>query len=54
MTDGSNDGIGVVLLQGDVSKESRESDAQEKDSAKCEFDHFLGGIGLQLIYFISR
>ena len=45
-TDWSNYGMGSLLLQADVSVESRKSEAQEKDGGKCEFDKSLAGIRL--------
>ena len=45
--------MGAVLLQADVSEESRKSEAQEKAGRKCEFENYLEGIHLQPISFIS-
>ena len=36
--------MGAVLLQEDVSEETRKSDTQEKDVGKCELDNFLEGM----------
>ena len=35
------DGMGAVLIQADVSEEARKSQAQEKESGKCEFYKYL-------------
>ena len=45
--------MGAVLIQADDSEKSSNSDAQEKDGGKCEFDKFLEGMCLRPIYFIS-
>ena len=50
----SEDGMGAVLIQADVSAEAIKSEAQEKDVEKCEFDKSLEGMRLRPIYFISR
>ena len=48
----SKDGMGMVLLQEDVSSEARNSEAKEKDDGKCELGKSLKGMRLRPIYFI--
>ena len=43
-----------MLLQEDVSEESRESELQEKDGGKCEFYKPLEVMRLRRISFVSR
>ena len=52
-TDWSNDGMGEVHFQADVSEEARKSEAQEKSGGKCEFEYSLEGMRLRPISFIS-
>ena len=44
--------MGEVLLQEDVSEESKNSESQEKGGGKSEFENSLEGMSLQPIYFI--
>ena len=45
--------MGEMLLQAYVSEESGNSEAQEKDGVKCEFDNYLEGMRLRTISFIT-
>ena len=54
MTDWSEDGMGAVPMQADVSGESINAEAQGKDGRKCRFDKSLEVFHLRPISFISR
>ena len=53
-TDWSRYGMGAVLFQADVLTETINSEAQEKDGGKCEFDKSLEGMRLRPISLILR
>ena len=43
-----------MIRQSDDSVEPKQSEAQEKDIGRCEFDKYLKRTHLRPIYFISR
>ena len=51
-TDWSNNGMGAVLIQEDVSQKARKEEAQEKDDVKCEFEKSVEVMCLRPICFI--